>query len=322
MSPAPSGPRGPAVSPVLEPLLAALGVVLVSAVVLLVVRNQQAFLNFFYLPVVYAAWRMGERAGVTAAASSAMLVIGAALMNDQLFSDSGHAEWMRWLDLVVWASFLYLTAYGVGRLAHREQRRVREMRQAYVGVVEVMSKFIDSMDRSTENHSRRVAGRAVEVGRELGLGEAEVETLRVAAYLHDLGKVDVSGDLLRKAGQLTPEETEEMRRHVDYGTTMLRRVGGLLEDVVPLVQYHHERWDGAGYKGLAGEAIPIGARILAVADTYDAIVADRPYREGRSHAEAIAVLRSGRGTQFDPRVVDAFLRLFDVSKDAAEREAA
>lgn len=287
-----------------------------------VVANPQAFLNFFYLPVAWAAWRLGARRGAVAAGYTALLMGAAAGMDARLFAHPGEPEWMRWIDLTVWAGFLYLTAYSVSALAARERRRITELDSAYRGVLEIMAKFIDSIDRSTEDHSRRVADRAVEVGRSLGLSEDDVETLRVAAYLHDIGKVDVSANVLRKASQLSPEERDEMERHVDYGTQMLERVGGLLAHVVPIVQYHHERWDGRGYKGLAGERIPLGARVIAVCDTYDAIVADRPYRSGRSHAEAIAILREQRGRQFDPAVVDAFLALYDVADAPAETAAA
>ncbi len=295
-----------------ERLLVALAVVIVSAVVLRIVVNPQAFLDFYFLPIAWASWRLGRRTGVGMALVAAAIVFSAAFMNDLLFPHVGGEPWMRWVDLGVWAGFLVLGAAVVAALSDRDARQIAEVRAAYTGVLEIMAKFIDSIDRSTDDHSRRVAQRAIEVGRQLGLAEGEIETLRTAAYLHDLGKVEVSTDVLRKAAALTPQERVEMERHVDYGTRLLQRIGGLLENVVPLVLYHHERWDGAGYKGKAGEQIPLGARIIAVCDTYDAIVADRPYRNGATHAHAVSVLRAERGTQFDPRVVDAFLALYDI----------
>lgn len=314
-------PRG-GVSRVMEALLVTLAITAISAFVLRVVVNPQAFLNFFYLPVAWAAWRLGLRAGGAAALYTAALMSAAAFLDRRLFAHPGEAGFMRWIDLVVWAGFLYLTAYGVASLAARDRRRIEELHAAYRGVIEIMAKFIDSVDRSTEDHSQRVAERSAAVARALGLNEDEVETVRVAACLHDIGKVEVSAGVLRKAAQLTPEEHAEMRRHVDYGTALLERVGGLLTHVVPVVLYHHERWDGRGYKGLAGERIPLGSRIIAVCDTYDAIVADRPYRDGRRHTEAIAILREQRGSQFDPAVVDAFLSLYDVEPASAPAAAA
>lgn len=308
---------------VIEHLLVALGVAAVSIVVLRLVENQLAFLDFFYLPVAFASWRLGQRRGAFTAVCSVAIVYVNALMNETLFLSASGDSAMRWLDLGIWGAFLFLTAYAVGTLAEREEMRRRQLETAYRGILEIMAKFIDSVDRSTENHSRRVAERAVEVARELGVDEDEIESIRVAAYLHDLGKVEVSTEVLHKAAQLDPVEQHEMRRHVDHGVAMLQKVGGLLEHAVPIVLYHHEHWDGRGYKGMKGEQIPLGARIVAVADTYDAIVADRVYREGRSHHEAIAILRHERGRQFDPSVVDTFLRLYDMDSEAApDREGA
>jgi len=297
---------------VIEHLLVALGVAAVSVVVLCLVENQLAFLHFFYLPVAFASWRLGQRRGVFTAISCVAIVYVNALMNLSLFVTRGSDAAMRWLDLGIWGAFLFLTAYAVGTLSEREETRRRQLERAYRGVLEIMAKFIDSIDRSTENHSRRVAERAVEVARELAIDDEQIEIIRVAAYLHDLGKAEVSTEVLHKAARLDPVEEHEMRRHVDHGVAMLQKVGGLLEHAVPIVLYHHEHWNGNGYKGMRGEQIPLGARIVAVADTYDAIVADRVYRQGRTHGEALAILQSERGKQFDPAVVDAFLRLYDV----------
>lgn len=318
VSHAPRRPRGPRA---LEHLGVALTVVAVSAVVLELVPNQFVFLHFFHLPVAYAAWRLGQLRGLFTAAMSVAIVFAGAMMNDAHFSTTLDT-WTRWLDLGLWGSFLFTTAFAVGALAERDQTRRAQLEAAYRGVVEIMARFIDAVDRSTENHSRRVAERAIELARELAMPDEELETLRVAAYLHDIGKVEVSTDVLQKASQLSPSEAEAMRRHVDHGVELLQRVGGLLEHVVPIVLYHHERWDGRGYKGLKGEQIPLGARIIAVADTYDAIVDDRPYRRGRSHTQAIDILRAERGTQFDPAVVDAFLRLYDGLPQSGEAAAA
>ena len=293
-----------------ETLLVGLSVTLTSAVVLRLVVNQQAFLDLYFLPVAWAAWRLGRRTGAAIALASAAIVLGAAFMNDQLFARDGAESWMRWTDLGLWAGFLFLTANAVAWLSERDAARLRQVEGAYSGVLEIMAKFIDSIDRSTDNHSRRVAQRVIEIGREMGMPESEIETLRVAAYLHDIGKVEVSTDVLQKAAALDAAERAEMERHVDYGTNMLICLGGLLERVVPLVLYHHERWDGRGYKGLAGGEIPLGARIIAVCDTYDAIVEDRPYRRGRSHEQAVEILKSESGSQFDPAVVEVFLELY------------
>jgi putative nucleotidyltransferase with HDIG domain len=266
---------------------------------------------------------MGLRKGVYSALLSSAIVFAIATVNRHMYGGDDAEAWMRWLDLGTWACFLTLTSYVVGSLYEEKESQLRDIQQAYKGILEIMSKFIDSVDRYTENHSRRVADFSIEMARTMGLSEDAVENIRVGAYLHDIGKVDISTEVLRKAAGLTEEEMIEMRRHVDVGERMVRSMGGILKHVIPMVAYHHERWDGTGYKGLKGEDIPIGARIIAVADTYDAIVTDRAYRKGRRPAQAMKVIRDASGSQFDPEVVDVFLRLYDVPfEEAGEEKAA
>ena len=300
-------------------LVVLLGIVLVTGAINFLVLNQRAFLNFYYLPVVLGAYLLGMRDGVMSALVSSGIVVLLALTNVTHFAQTDTEWWMRWLDIGTWSGFLILTSYVVGRLYQQKEAQMRDLQDAYRGILEILPRLIDAVDQQTENHSRRVADYAVEIARELGLDEGEVEDIRVGAFLHDIGKVEVSAEVLRKAAALTPEEAREMQRHVDSGERMVRSMGAVLKHVIPIVAYHHERWDGLGYKGLAGEQIPIGARIVAVADTYDAIVSDRPYRRGRSAAEAVRIIQEGRGLHFDPQVVDAFVALYG---DAAMPDAA
>jgi putative nucleotidyltransferase with HDIG domain len=302
-------------------LLVLLGIVAITGVINFFVVNQRAFLNFYYLPVVLGAYLLGRQKGVYSAVLSCAIVFAIAWMNETKFVGGG-GTWMRWLDLGTWGCFLVLTSYVVGSLYDVKEAQLKELQHAYQGVLEIMSKFIDSVDRYTENHSRRVADYAVRLARAMELPESEVEDIRVGAFLHDIGKIDVSTDVLRKAAGLSAEEYAQMKQHVDKGERLVRSVGGILKHVIPMVAYHHERWDGTGYKGLVGENIPIGARIIAVADTYDAIVTDRAYRQGRSHDEALAVIQSEAGKQFDPRVVKVFLIAFVTPPGEEERAAA
>ncbi|HTO92398.1 MAG TPA: HD-GYP domain-containing protein [Candidatus Sulfotelmatobacter sp.] len=304
-------------------LLVLLGIVAVTGVIHFFVVNQRAFLNFYYVPVVFGAYSLGLRKGVYSALFSCAIVFAIAFANAGQFAGQEPEGWMRWLDLCTWGCFLVLTSYVVGTLYEEKEAQLRDLHQAYHGILELMSKFIDSVDRYTENHSRRVAEYSVELARAVGLSEIEVENIRVGAYLHDIGKVDISAEVLRKAAGLTEEEMTEMRRHVEVGETMVRSMGGILRHVIPMVAYHHERWDGTGYKGLQGEQIPIGARIIAVADTYDAIVTDRAYRKGRTPLQAMKILREASGSQFDPAIIEIFLQLYDVAtSDEADRQAA
>ncbi|HEV2847114.1 MAG TPA: HD-GYP domain-containing protein, partial [Thermoanaerobaculia bacterium] len=168
-------------------------------------------------------------------------------------------------------------------------------------------------DAYTGGHLRRVGEYAVAVGEKLGLRGRELETLHYASLLHDVGKLGVPESVLRKEGPLDAAEVEQMRRHPEIGARMLERLD-LLNGAAPLVLHHQERFDGEldgqhpGYpRGLAGDDIPLGARIIAVVDAFDAMTTTRPYRAALPPEEAMAVLRRERGHQFDPRVVNAFL---------------
>lgn len=188
--------------------------------------------------------------------------------------------------------------------------RGQESRQrALLGAVEALASSIEARDGYTGEHCKRAVHRATRVARALGLSDRDVETIGLAAALHDIGKIAVPDAILRKAGPLTPEETDVIRRHPEVGEQIVSWVPELHE-VSRLVGAHQERWDGSGYpRGLAGDAIPIGARIISVVDAYAAMTEDRPYRRGRSHDAAIRELLRGRGTQFDPAVVDAFIHV-------------
>jgi HD-GYP domain-containing protein (c-di-GMP phosphodiesterase class II) len=296
-------------------LLVLLTIVGVTGIINFFVVHQRAFLNLYYLPVVIGTYLLGRRKGVFAALQSCAIVYAIALMNSSLDLTSPETL-SHWLDLMTWGCFLVLTAYVTGSLYDVKESQLRDIRHAYVGILEIMAKFIDSVDRYTENHSRRVADHAVRMAHAMQLPANMVEDVRVGAFLHDIGKVDVSVDVLRKAAGLTPEEFEQMQRHVDKGEELIRSVGGILKHVIPMVAFHHERWDGTGYKGLRGEEIPLGARIIAVADTYDAIVTNRAYRPGRSHEEAIAIIQAESGKQLDPVIVNLFVSSIVVEPDS------
>jgi putative nucleotidyltransferase with HDIG domain len=278
--------------------------VIATAFAVLVAGNKVAFLNFFYIPVLVAAYFLGRNQGVLVAVAGVLMVSIYAVLNPSMFGSSPSE--LPQLNLVLWGAFIIITAFVVGSLYEVKQSAVRDLRQAYQGILAILAKFIDAVDSYTQEHSLRVSTLAGEIAETMGLRDDEVENIRVAGLLHDVGKIDVSLEVLKKASTLDDEEWAQIKTHAVRGTALLQPVGGLLRDVVPLVEYHHECYDGSGYLGVRGTNIPLGARILSVADSFDAMVCDRPYRAGRTASEALKEVERCSGTQFDPDVVEAF----------------
>jgi HD-GYP domain-containing protein (c-di-GMP phosphodiesterase class II) len=201
----------------------------------------------------------------------------------------------------------------------REQRAGRRLEESYEATIAALASAAEARDPLTDEHLARVARRAVAVGRALGMDAASLEALRQGARLHDVGKIGISDAVLSKPGRLTEDEMAQMRRHSAIGASIVARVPALAA-ALPVVRHHHERWDGAGYPdGLAGDRIPLGARVVAVVDAYDAMTADRPYRTGMDPDEALHRIVADRGAQFCPTCVDAFLSV--VMLEQMERPA-
>jgi putative nucleotidyltransferase with HDIG domain len=200
----------------------------------------------------------------------------------------------------------HVVATQLGAAIHRCQL-VAELEGAFLTTIGVLADAVELQDAYTGEHSNEVAELAVRVGQRLGLGGDELERLRYGALLHDVGKIGVPGELLRKPGPLTPLERERMNEHTAIGARMLERIP-FLAPVAPLVRAAHERYDGTGYPdGLAGAEIPLGAMVIATCDAYHAMTSDRSYRRALPRAEAIAELRAHAGTQFDPAVAGALI---------------
>jgi len=192
-----------------------------------------------------------------------------------------------------------------------ESRQARE--RSYVEAMGAVVTAADARDHETSGHSFRVALYAVSLARAMGFGGEVLKAIEWGALLHDVGKMVVPDHILRKVGPLTDDEWLIMRQHPGWGYEMLAEVRFLQAAALEIIYSHHERWDGLGYpRGLAAEEIPMGARIFAVVDTYDAITSDRPYRRACSHQQAMAEVARVAGEQLDPRVVAAFTRLPEV----------
>ena len=183
--------------------------------------------------------------------------------------------------------------------------------EAYLGSqVRALLVALAEKDGYTEEHTRRVALRAVQVGEELGLPAPRLRTLAIGGLVHDVGKLSVPDQILKKPGALTDDEFAVVRRHADWGVGVLRAVGGFSDGVLHLVREHHERLDGSGYpQGLRALELSVDVRILAVCDVYDALVSARVYRAAWTHERAMSLLRAGAGTEFDSACVEALGRV-------------
>ncbi len=192
--------------------------------------------------------------------------------------------------------------------AERREAAESALQRAYAGTLSRLSRAVEYHDGATGAHLDRVGSYTAEIARALGLAEVRVELLRLAAPLHDIGKIAVRDEILLKTGMLTDEERRLMNQHADVGHDLLGGSGSdLLELAATIAWTHHERWDGSGYpRGLKGEEIPLEGRIVAVADVFDALSSDRPYRPRLSVEDARAAVLEGSGCAFDPDVVEAF----------------
>ena len=277
----------------------------------IVVDGQRMVLSFYTLPTLASAYYYGRRQATLTAFASVLLVVLMTWFDPRLFAASAPNALAatRWLDTAVWGGVLIITGYSMGTLYEHKSAQIEELRDTYHGVLMILRHFI-AKDAYTENHSYRVSVYGATIAMSLGLSPDRVEDVRAAALLHDIGKLDVSRDLLYKAARLTKEEFEQVQQHVPRGVRLLEPVGGSLRRVIPIVLAHHDKFDGTGYNPNRGDGIPIEARILSVADVYDSLTSDRPYRKAMSPFDVKDIIVKGSGTDFDPQVVAAFTDAF------------
>jgi HD-GYP domain-containing protein (c-di-GMP phosphodiesterase class II) len=196
-------------------------------------------------------------------------------------------------------------ADDIEQYIERLKQAAQENRDLFLGSIRMLAAAIDEKDPYTRGHSDRVAKYSLIIGREMGLGEEELDKLRISALLHDVGKIGVDDRVLKKPGALTPEEFDLMKQHPSKGANIMRPVAQLA-DMLPGIELHHEHVDGRGYPyGLSGDKIPMMARIIAAADTLDAMTTNRPYQSGKDLEFSMSLIRKLAGTKFDPAVVDA-----------------
>jgi len=189
------------------------------------------------------------------------------------------------------------------------EKAYHQLQHTYQQTLEALGAALDSRDVGTESHSRRVHGYSLALARAHGVADDQLTDLAHGVLLHDIGKIGIPDAILLKPGSLTPEEWRVMRTHPEIGKRLIEKIP-FLHGAIPVVWCHHEKWDGTGYpRGLAGEAIPLHARIFSVVDAFDAMTFDRPYSKAIAFEAAIAEIKRCAGAHFDPRVVESFLRV-------------
>jgi len=288
-----------------------LSMFVIAAAMNFLLDSQCMLLALYSLPAVYSAYCYGRRHATLTAVASVALIGLLMHFNSAMFSQRPATAVIeeRWWDLTIWGGVLVLTTYSMGTLYEHKKESIRELRKTYHGVLLILQQFI-AKDQYTQNHSYRVSVYGAKIAEEMRLDDERIEDVRSAALLHDIGKLQTSRQILYKAARLTESELKEMRRHVDVGIQILEPVGGTLRRVLPIILAHHDKFDGSGYHPVKGEDIPLEARILSVADVYDSLTSDRPYRKAMSPFEAKEIIEKGSGSEFDPRVVKAFLSAF------------
>ncbi|MEP6787535.1 MAG: HD domain-containing phosphohydrolase [Acidobacteriota bacterium] len=229
---------------------------------------------------------------------------------------SASVVWLLFAQFGLAFGFVLVPQVVAGIIAYRihlrrlaqKTKEISEASRVHLATVEALATAIDARDQVGMGHVRRTQIFAVGIGKILGRPESEINALRTGALLHDIGKLAVPDHILNKPGGLTPAELEKTKIHAQVGASILEKVG-FDYPVVPTVKYHHERWDGKGYPhGLAGDEIPLTARILAVADAFDTLRGARPYRKAHSRSTAREILQNEAGTRFDPVLVQVFIR--------------
>lgn len=197
------------------------------------------------------------------------------------------------------------------QLKEDNKKLIVDLKDLFSGTINAIMDALDSKDSYTLGRSRRVAFYTSKIIAAMDLNKTEKATIELAALLHDIGMIGVQEDILHKVEKLTDEEREEIRKHVFYSVKILEDIKQL-DKVTDIIRYHHEFYNGAGYPfGIKGEEIPLGARIIAIADAYDSLVSFRPYREGLTPEEALKIIEEKRGEQFDPNILDIFENVVD-----------
>lgn len=268
---------------------------LASLLIFYFVEDKEVFINFFFLPTLLAGYAYEARGGVITAVVAIIFVSILAFM-----SFDNYMEFII-KKVLLWGCFLIISGYIIGTLTEK-------INAIYLGTITTLALAIESRDPYTYGHSSRVAEIAVRIAKKMGLPRSEQNLIKTAGILHDIGKFGIREDILRKKEPLTSEEYDHIRQHPLIGASILSPIK-LLKNIIPCIYYHHEHVDGTGYLHKKGSEIPVAAHILSVADAYDAMATDRPYRNALKRDEILKIFNEEKDRQFDGHVVDALLSL-------------
>lgn len=294
-----------------DALVVGLNVAAVAALFYIFGPTSSALVHLFYVPVLAGAFFFGGLGGVIVGVAAG-LSAGIVSTLSSGFTVPPVSDW------IVWTASLAGVGFLAGRILETLRRREAALNNMADDTVAAFIHAIRAMDGSTAVHSQKVAEYAVAIARELRLEPERIEQVRRAALLHDVGKLAIPKEILNKNGPLDPEEWEVIRRHPEESERIVSRIASL-HPLLPAVRHHHERVDGRGYPdGIKGRALPLEARIITVADAFDAMTSHRAYRAALSEEEAVEQLLQNAGSQFDPMVVDAFLRTRNITYSVDE----
>ncbi|MEX2502829.1 MAG: HD-GYP domain-containing protein [Trueperaceae bacterium] len=278
---------------------------LIASWLLLVTAGSELFVlvHAFYLPVTLAAFWLGGPSAVFVA------IVAGVLTGPLLPVGVRPAEYAA-VDWIVRTGFFVGFGVLAWILLGHIRAQARSMQSLYARTLRGFVRALEYKDVETSEHCERVARNAVLLGRRLDLSANRLEALYWAGFLHDVGKIATPAAILAKPGRLTGDEYDVVRRHAPLGADLLEGVSESFRSIAEGIRHHHERWDGMGYPdALSGVEIPVYGRILGVVDVFEALTSDRPYRAALPVAEAMAIVREGSGTQFDPDLTETFLAL-------------
>lgn len=288
-----------------------LSMLVIGAALNYLVTGHRVVLSLYVLPTMFSAYFYGRRHAILTGVASIVLVVFLTYTKPTLFggAQATAMESSYWFDIAAWGGILVVMGAAMGTLHERHEGRLRELRQTYHGLLLLLRQFV-SKDQQTESHCYRVSVYAAKIASYMGLSSDRIEDVRAAALLHDIGKVGVTRTLLQKAARLSEEEHARARVSSKSSESAVESAGGPLRRIIPIVLAHVDKLDSDGKKTAEYEELPLEARVISVADVYDSLTSDHPYRKAMSPFEAKGIIVRCAGSEFDPRVVDSFQRAF------------